>query len=193
MAIGDAERIGDTRGIYNGVKALARKRDKPPTNLNTDGDGNMLKSAEEVAETWHRFLKAKSAVTAAESKRPAMETLPCTNSKDGLSEAQFKQGLQKMNTGKAVGPDRIPTKPFNHSSKCQQRLCELIQKIWLEEEVLVAFARATFVMLFKNKGSSNDPKKYRCIGLNPKNLNRVTSLLSVFNSHTESTYMSTVP
>ena len=27
------------------------------------------------------------------------------------------------------------------------------------------FAKATFVMLYKNKGSSNDPAKYRCIGL----------------------------
>ena len=36
-----AESIGDTRGIYKGVKALARKQDKPPTNLTTDSAGNM--------------------------------------------------------------------------------------------------------------------------------------------------------
>ena len=64
-----------------------------------------------------------------------------------------------MNTGKAVGPDRIPTKLYKHSPKCQKLLCQLIQKIWIEEDVPSAFARATFVMLYKNKGSSNDPKK----------------------------------
>ena len=32
------------------------------------------------------------------------------------------------------------------------------------EEVPARFARAKFVMIFKNKGSSNDPTKYRCIG-----------------------------
>ena len=27
------------------------------------------------------------------------------------------------------------------------------------------FAKATFIMLYKKKGSKNDPRKYRCIGL----------------------------
>lgn len=27
------------------------------------------------------------------------------------------------------------------------------------------FAKATFIMLYKNKDGSNDPRKYRCIGL----------------------------
>ena len=163
--IGDAESIGNTRGIYNGVKALARKPEKPPTNLNTDKDGHILKCAEDVAATWHQFLQAKFAATAAECDRPQMEQLPCTKGKHGLSTARFMQGLKKMNTGKAVGPDQIPTKLYKHSQKCQRLLCQLIQKIWLEEEVPAAFARATFVMLYKHKGSSNDPKKYRCIGL----------------------------
>ena len=46
-------------------------------------------------------------------------------------------------------------------------LQKLIQAIWLTEEVPEEFAKATFVMLYKNKGSSNDPAKYRCIGLLP--------------------------
>ena len=163
--IGNAESIGDTRAIYKGVKALARKQDKPPTNLTTDSSGNMLKCAEDVAATWHQFLQAKFAATAAERARPQLEPLPCTKGKCGLTRSQFRQGLHKMNTGKAVGPDMIPTKLFKYSSRCQTLLCQLIQKIWLEEDVPEAFARATFVMLYKNKGSSNDPKKYRCIGL----------------------------
>ena len=76
--ISDAEGVGDTRGIYKGVKALARKRDKPPTNLNTDKDGNMLKCAEDVAATWHQFLKDKFVATQAERDRPEMDVLPAT-------------------------------------------------------------------------------------------------------------------
>lgn len=37
--------VGDTRGIYKGVNSLARKKSKPPANLNTDKDGNMLQGA----------------------------------------------------------------------------------------------------------------------------------------------------
>ena len=83
----------------------------------------------------------------------------------GLTAAQFNKGLQKMNINKTVGPDRIPTKLYKQSQTCRNLLFQLLQKIWLEEEIPVAFARATFVMLYKNKGSSNDPSKYRCIGL----------------------------
>ena len=94
-----------------------------------------------------------------------METLPCTQGTQELSVPQFKQGLVRMNSGKATGPDKIPTKLYKHSTVCQTRLRELLQKVWKEEEVPVKLARATFVMLFKNKGSSNDPKKYRCISI----------------------------
>ena len=124
--ISDAEGIGDTRGIYNGVKALARKRSKPPTNLTTDRDGNVLKCAEDVAATWHQFLKSKFAATPAERNRPHMDQLPCTKGKHALSNAQFKQDLHKMNTGKAVGPDQIPTKLYLHSTTCQRLLRQLI-------------------------------------------------------------------
>ena len=46
---------------------------------------------------------------------------------------------------------------------CKRLLRDLLSKIWLDEEVPVEFARATFVMLYKHKGSRDDPSKYRCI------------------------------
>ena len=42
---------------------------------------------------------------------------------------------------------------------------QLVMKIWLTEAVPEKFGNAIFTMLFKNKGSSNDPTKYGCIGL----------------------------
>ena len=125
----------------------------------------MLKCAEDVAETWHRFLKSKFEATPAERDRPHMENLPCTKGKHDLTDAQFNSGLGRMNTGKAVGPDQIPTMLYKHSPTCRRLLRQSIQKIWLEEDVPPNFARAAFVMLYKNKGSSKDPRKYRCIGL----------------------------
>ena len=163
--IDDANKVGDTRGIYKGVNALAQKQNKPPTNLNTDSNGNILQSAEDVAATWYQFLKKKFAATPTEQGRPEMETLPCTQGEHGLTDIQFKRGLAKMSNDKATGPDRIPAKLYKQSPYCQTLLRQLIQKMWLEEEIPTAFARATFVMLHKNKGSKDDPTKYRCIGL----------------------------
>ena len=53
-------------------------------------------------------------------------------------------------------------------------LFKLIERIWKEEVVPVNLAIAKFIMLYKQKGSANDPKKYRCIGL----LNHEYKLLS---------------
>ena len=72
-----------------------------------------------------------------------------------------------MPNSKACGMDNIPAELFKHSLTCRDLLRQTLQKIWLDEEVPIDFAKAMFVMLFKNKGSSDDPSKYRCIGLLP--------------------------
>ena len=71
-----ANNVGDSRGVYRTVKVLARKTEKPPTNLKTDGQGGMLSCAEDVAARWHGFLKKKFSATTAEQGRPAMEDIP---------------------------------------------------------------------------------------------------------------------
>ena len=156
---------GDMRAVYKGVNTLAQKQAKPPSNINTDEQGNTLKCAEDTAAVWHRFLSKKFAATTAEQGRPEMEPLPCTQGQDDLTEKQFNAGLSKMNTNKACGHDNIPTELFKRCPTCKKILLQLLQKIWSTEEVSVKFARATFTMLYKNKGSTNDPRKYRCIGL----------------------------
>ena len=158
---------GDTRKIYDSVKVLACKREKPSPNLTTDKDGTLLKSAKEVADAWNAFLTAKFSATDAELQRPAREQLPLTQGVDDLTDKQFDNGLAKMSNNKACGHDGIPSELYKRSAKCNKLLRQLLKKIWREEDVPVEFARATFIMLFKNKGSANDPSKYRCIGLLP--------------------------
>ena len=70
-----------------------------------------------------------------------------------------------MANGKACGPGGIPVELFKYSKTCRGMIRHLIQRIWLDEDVPTDFAKTMFVMLFKNKGSSDDPSKYRCIGL----------------------------
>ena len=69
---------------------------------------------------------------------------------------------------------------------CMNILIKLIHKIWSSEDVPEKFARATFVMLFKDKGSSDDPTKYRCLViLNHAYKGLSQSLLERINKGTE--------
>ena len=82
-----------------------------------------------------------------------------------LTEEEILKGLAKMSNNKACGIDEIPIEVYKHSPRCKQLLITLLQRVWETEEVPTQFAKAVFVMLYKGKGSSNDPTKYRCIGL----------------------------
>ena len=125
-----------------------------------------MQSAKEVATRWYGFLKNKFATTRTElTVRPEMEKLPPTQGSDPLTETEILQGLAKMKTNKATGPDGIPIIIFKKCPTCQKLLVKLLQQIWDEERVPTEFGKAKFKMLFKNKGSANDPAKYRCLGL----------------------------
>ena len=166
---------GDTKRIYQAVKVLAQKREKPPTNITTDAEGKPLDSAEDVAATWEKFLRKKFAATTAEAQRDPMEWLPCTKfNGDKLSTKEILTGLGKMAAQKACGPDSIPAELYKASPVCKKILCEILKKIWASEEVPDDFACATFTMLYKSKGSSDDPSMYRCIAL----LNHMYKVLS---------------
>ena len=160
-----ANECGDTRAIYKSVRVLAGKRQKPSANLTTDGMGNILGSAQDVAKRWAQFLTRKFAATQAEEDRPAMQGLEPTVGQGELTRKEILQGLGRMSNGKATGPDELPIEIFKVCPVCQQLLIELLQSIWRDEVVPTDFAKAKFVMLYKNKGSSDDPSKYRCLGL----------------------------
>ena len=66
---------------------------------------------------------------------------------------------------KVTGPDAVPIEVFKHNKVCKALLVRLIKQIWLEEVVPAEFGEAKFVMIFKNKGSHDDPSKYRCLGM----------------------------
>ena len=163
--ISKANGRGDTRKVYKAVKVLAQKQCTPPVNITTDKNGKLLTSAEEVAAAWESFLADKFAATKAEVEQRSWTPLPNTKGSDGLTDKQFEAALSKMSNNKACGPDNIPSEIYKSSQVCKRLLKALLKKIWVEEDVPVEFARATFVMLFKHKGSKDDQTKYRCIGL----------------------------
>ena len=126
----------------------------------------MLTNVTEVAAVWEDFLFKKFSITPAEQQRDPMEQLPVT-SQDGdtLSTEEILAGLNKIPNNKVWAPDDIPAELYKHSPVCKLLICEILQEIWYSEQVPDNFACATFVMFYKHKGSSNDPTRYRCIGL----------------------------
>ena len=77
------------------------------------------------------------------------------------------RALKKLKKGKACGPDGIPAEVYYNCESAARELFELLRLVWEREYVPAALVRASFIMLFKGKGSVNDPSKYRCIGLLP--------------------------
>ena len=63
-----ANAVGDTHTVYDGVKALRGKKEKPPCNLSTNAQGAPLDDATAVAEAWELFLTGKFASRNAEAR-----------------------------------------------------------------------------------------------------------------------------
>ena len=63
------------------------------------------------------------------------------------------------------GPDEIPIETFKKCPQLADELFSFMEFVWDNEILPTNMAVARFVMLYKNKGSTKDPTKYRCIGL----------------------------
>ena len=74
-----ADAVGNTKKVFNLVKMLSNKPRTPPTNLTSDDAGNLLRSPEDIAKIWEKFLSEKFAATPEEQLRPDMPPLPKTH------------------------------------------------------------------------------------------------------------------
>ena len=162
----DTNNVGDTRKLYQLVKKLSGKEDKKPAvDLSIDKQGAVITNATERAAAWYKFLKQKFAVTTTEQGRPAMPDLPARDADNKLKAREVWKAVKSLKNHKAVGADGIPVEVYKASTSAFLLLYELLDRVWREEAVPVDLGVAIFKMLYKRKGSPNDPGKYRCIGL----------------------------
>ena len=91
---------GDIKTIYRLVNSITSNPGKPPNNLTTDKNGQLLQSPEATANAWRDFLQKKFEPTEAEKGRPSMETIPKTT--DPISVKEFENAVKKLNQGKAT-------------------------------------------------------------------------------------------
>ena len=110
-------------------------------------------------------MRNKFAATEAEQARPEMEELPPRSDTNVLQEAEIEKTINSLNNCKATGLDGIPGEAYKHSPAARHMLTELMKRIWLEEKMPRDFGIATFKMIYKRKGSPDNPAMYRCIGL----------------------------
>ena len=119
-----ANEAGDIKAIYRLVKSITGNPGKPPNNLTTDKNGQLLQTPEATANAWRDFLQKKFEATEAEKGRPTMETLPKTT--DPISVKEFENAVKKLNQGKATGPDGVPDEVFKACPAIKDELFKLL-------------------------------------------------------------------
>lgn len=160
-----ADKIDDSSTVFKVVKVisglLTATSQTAPTK---DKDGNIILDHEKLTAVWQDFLAGKFKETTAEAERDDFEEL---GPQLVLTEQAFVRALQRLKKGKACGPDGIPGEVFTSCESAARELFRILQMIWSQEYVPPALVRAAFIMLYKNKGSVDNPAMYRCIGLLP--------------------------
>ena len=164
----EADKRGDSETIFRIVKIVSGLMTVASTQApSVDKQGDLILDHQKLTSVWQDFLQGKFEATAAEAKRDPYEELGPQLVADPLTEQAFVRALKKLKKGKACGPDNIPGEVYYNCESAARELYELLKLIWEREYVPPELVRAAFVMIFKNKGSQNDPTKYRCIGLLP--------------------------
>ena len=164
--IEQADELGDSRGIYRGVRALAgvtrnSSRKQPTKNAN----GKMIQSAEELVELWRGFLQGKFAPTELEKAEREFEDIPIKQDElNVLTQEEFIDALFDMKLNKANGPDNVPVVAWQRSEVARAELFNYLQQIWQHEQIPQNFVLGVFCMIHK-KGSTSDCANYRPIGL----------------------------
>ena len=85
---------------------------------------------------------------------------------DEITYQELIAVIKKFKKGKAPGPDEVPMEIFKQMNKGNlEEILKIINKWWNEEEIPEEQLRARIVLIFKNKGNSNDIDNYRPIAL----------------------------
>ena len=91
---------------------------------------NLLKCAEEIANTWYNFLRDKFDATEAENAHPDMQPIPSERMPSArLTRVEFNDAVGKMPNCHAVGPDGMPSEVFKYCSAARDALFELIERM----------------------------------------------------------------
>ena len=133
----------------------------------------------------------KFETTPEEVKRSSILPLPPTRTADiddVLKRSEFDRVMKRMKSSKATGPDVIPIEVFKKCPQLADELYSFMVYVWDNEILPTHMVLAKFVMLYKNKRSTNDPSKYRCIGLLNHKYNLLTNIIMLAKLETSTLF-----
>ena len=175
----EAAESQDYRAVWQGINLIAGGAVKymyssvQPTchyDKTTGKSAAPFETTEERTAVWNGFAIEKFRATPREISDRKMSTLPPKSERadepeptdEDLDECLQALGSRKK---KAAGEDSIPREVLQSSPEVKADLFNIIRMIWREERVPARMAEGVAIMIFKNKGASNDTSQYRAIML----------------------------
>lgn len=76
---------------------------------------------------------------------------------DKISRVEFEAAVKRLKLNRVTGPDGVPAKVYKFCPRIKDELFGLISYMWDNEDVPPNMVTANFRMLYKNKGSREDP------------------------------------
>ena len=163
---------GNSKELWRGIHSISGKS-RSYSNQQPSAD-----SASALKAIWFAAMSKSVSATELESSREAMADIgPASNRKNERlpTDEELLICLKALRGSKACGPDDVPAEIWQQTDSARAFLFTLIRKIIREEIVPDDMPLGELVMIFKNKGSSDDPRSFRPIAL----LNHSYKILAV--------------
>ncbi|KAK3560234.1 hypothetical protein QTP86_002183 [Hemibagrus guttatus] len=160
----------DTREGEKDLYRLARQRDRDGKDVQQvrvikDRDGRVLTSEESVRRRWKEYFEELMNEENEREKR--VEGVNSVEQKvDKLRKDEVRKALERMKSGKAVGPDDIPVEVWKCLGEAAMEfLASLFNRVLESERMPEEWRRSVLVRIFKNKGDVQSCSNYRGIKL----------------------------
>ncbi|KAK3505678.1 hypothetical protein QTP70_004488, partial [Hemibagrus guttatus] len=160
----------DTREGEKNLYRLARQRDRDGKDVQQvrvikDRDGRVLTSEECVQRRWKEYFEELMNEENEREKR--VEGVNSVEQKvDKIRKDEVRKALNRMKSGKAVGPDDIPVEVWKCLGEAAvEFLTSLFNRVLESERMPEEWRRSVLVPIFKNKGDVQSCSNYRGIKL----------------------------
>ncbi|KAK3519644.1 hypothetical protein QTP86_017598 [Hemibagrus guttatus] len=160
----------DTREGEKDLYRLGRQRDRDGKDVQQvrvikDRDGRVLTSEESVQRRWKEYFEELMNEENEREKR--VEGVNSVEQKvDKIRKDEVRKALNRMKSGKAVGPDDIPVEVWKCLGEAAvEFLANLFNRVLESERMPEEWRRSVLVPIFKNKGDVQSCSNYRGIKL----------------------------
>ena len=130
-----ADKIGDVKEIYRGVKAVSGSKNAFCTTQSTKRKNvSLIQNPAELPTIWSEFLRGNFRSTDLERKRKKFDQLPkCEDESEKVTRAEFDSAVKKMKINKSTGLDGVPAEVWKNSRVANDKLFLFLERVWNKE------------------------------------------------------------